>query len=54
VIDSPDRRAFVDVLESAFDVNLNALKRQSLEHDDQTAAKQALLRLLDQSKGADA
>lgn len=48
VIDSPDRRAFADVLESAFGVDLNALKREALERDDQSDAKRALLRLLEQ------
>lgn len=52
IIDSPDRRAFADVLESAFGVDLNSLKRRSLERSDQTAAKQALLRLIEQGKGA--
>lgn len=47
-IDSPDRRAFADVLESAFGVDLNQLKRESLERDDQTAAKKRLLSLLEQ------
>lgn len=50
LIDSPDRRAFADVLESAFGVDLNQLKRESLERDDQTAAKKRLLSLLEQGE----
>lgn len=46
VIDSPNRRAFVDVLESVLGVDLNALKRQAMMQGDQTLAKQKLLDLL--------
>jgi predicted ATPase len=42
------RRVFADMLEDAFGVNLNKLKRELLEFDDQTDAKQGLLSLLDQ------
>lgn len=45
-IDSPNRRAFVDVLQSGFGVDLNALKLENLKASDQTAAKAALLALL--------
>lgn len=50
LIDSPDRRAFADVLESAFGVDLNQLKRESLERDDQTVAKKRLLSLLERGE----
>ncbi len=46
VIDSPNRRAFVDVLDSVLGVDLNALKRQAMMHGDQTLAKKKLLDLL--------
>lgn len=45
-IDSPNKRSFVDVLESGFNVDLNALKRESMLTDDQSAAKNKLLDLL--------
>ncbi len=45
-IGAPNRRAFADVLDDAFGVDLNALKRQSLEQSDQTLAKKGLLNLL--------
>ncbi len=45
-IDSPNKRGFVDVLESGFGVDLNALKRESMLHEDQTSAKAKLLDLL--------
>ncbi len=48
MIEAPNRRAFADVLESAFGVDLNALKRQALLADDQSAAKLALLAMLQQ------
>jgi predicted ATPase len=44
----PNRRLFFDVLEDGFDVNLNRLKRDSMEDDDQSDAKQGLLSLLNQ------
>jgi hypothetical protein len=47
VIDSPNKRAFVDVLQSGFGLDLNALKRESLENEDQSAAKKALLNLIE-------
>jgi predicted ATP-binding protein involved in virulence len=46
VIDSPNRRLFVDVLENALGVDLNKLKLESLENDNQAEAKQKLLSLL--------
>ena len=45
-ISSPNKRIFADVLESAFDVDLNALKRQGMESDDQSVAKKKLLDLI--------
>lgn len=45
-IDSPNKRSFIDVLESGFNVDLNALKRESMFFDDQSAAKTRLLDLL--------
>lgn len=45
-IDSPNKRSFVDVLESGFNVDLNALKRESMFADDQSSAKAKLLDLL--------
>lgn len=45
-ITSPNKRVFADVLENAFDVDLNALKRQGMELDDQSAAKKKLLDLI--------
>lgn len=45
-IDSPNMKAFADVLEDVFGVDLNALKRDALAHEDQTEAKQALLDLI--------
>ena len=50
LIAAPNKRAFVDVLKDAFGVDLNQLKRTSLETDDQTAAKLALLALLDEKE----
>ncbi|MFC0269157.1 AAA family ATPase [Kushneria aurantia] len=51
LIDSPDKRAFVDVLDSALGVDLNALKRESLSNDDQSEAKSRLLGLLKGEEG---
>ncbi|PAK91754.1 hypothetical protein B8X02_11595 [Stenotrophomonas rhizophila] len=45
VIDSPNMKAFADVLEETFGVDLNALKRNALVHEDQREVKQALLDL---------
>ncbi|MGE4240435.1 AAA family ATPase [Ramlibacter sp.] len=54
VIDSPNKRAFVDVLQSGLGVDLNALKLQSLEADDQSAAKKAMLEFLNRKGSASA
>lgn len=45
-IDSPNMKAFVDVLDETFGVDLNALKRRSLSLNDQQEAKAALLALI--------
>jgi predicted ATPase len=50
-IDSPNKRSFIDVLESGFNVDLNALKRESMLVDDQSAAKTRLLDLLKGREG---
>ena len=49
-ISSPNKRIFADVLESAFDVDLNALKRQGMESDDQSVAKKKLLDLINREE----
>lgn len=49
-IDSPNMKAFADVLNETFGVDLNALKRRSLDATDQSKAKQALLDLLDREE----
>lgn len=46
VIDYPNNMAFVDLLNEAFDVNLNKLKIERLEENEQTEVKQALLSLV--------
>lgn len=46
VIEYPSNVSFIDLLNDAFDVNLNQLKRQSLEEDNQQLAKKALLELV--------
>ncbi|MDM7553596.1 AAA family ATPase [Xanthomonas fragariae] len=48
VIDSPNMKAFADVLEETFGVDLNALKRDALVSEDQSATKRALLDLIRQ------
>ncbi|PPU22613.1 hypothetical protein XarbCFBP7408_14330 [Xanthomonas arboricola pv. guizotiae] len=45
-ISSPNMKAFADVLEETFGVDLNALKRASLASTDQGKAKAALLKLI--------
>jgi predicted ATP-binding protein involved in virulence len=50
-IDSPNKRGFLDVLESGFGIDLNALKHERMLRDDQTDAKSRLLGLL-KSKGS--
>ncbi|MDO4706340.1 MAG: AAA family ATPase [Comamonadaceae bacterium] len=51
LIDSPNRRAFVDVLDDTLGVDLNALKHQAMPGSDQTLAKQRLRELLTHSPG---
>ncbi|SBV52056.1 hypothetical protein XBLMG947_2846 [Xanthomonas bromi] len=50
VIDSPNMKAFADVLEETFGVDLNALKRDALVSEDQSATKRALLDLIKQRR----
>ncbi len=50
-IDSPNKRGFVDVLESGFGVDLNSLKYESMLRDDQAVAKSRLRDLL-KTKGS--
>ncbi|WP_230079433.1 AAA family ATPase [Xanthomonas oryzae] len=50
VIDSPNMKAFADVLEETFGVDLNALKREALVSEDQSATKRALLDLVKQRR----
>ncbi len=45
-INSPNTRLLENVLQDAFDVDLNELKRENMEHIDQSNAKQKLLKLL--------
>lgn len=46
VIDSPNKRILANVLRDAFGIDLNALKRESMEDSDQDLAKSRLLKLL--------
>ena len=46
VIDSPNKRILANVLRDAFGIDLNALKRESMEDSDQNLAKSRLLKLL--------
>ena len=48
LIEYPSNVSFVDLLHDAFDVNLNQLKRDSLNDDQQQEAKKALLQLIQQ------
>ena len=48
LIDYPNNMAFVDLLNEAFDVDLNKLKIERVQESDQTQAKQALLSLVRQ------
>lgn len=48
LIEYPSNVSFVDLLHDAFDVNLNQLKRDSLNDDQQQEAKKALLQLVKQ------
>lgn len=54
LIRAPNRKSFADMLENAFGINLNNLKRESLDSEDQSRAKQALLDLLRKSHSAKA
>lgn len=49
VINSPNTRLLENVLQDAFNVDLNQLKRDNMEHIDQSKAKQKLLALLNRS-----
>jgi predicted ATPase len=49
-IEYPNRRLFVDVLEDGFGVDLNRLKRESMEDDDQSELKARWLSLLQAQK----
>ncbi|KGE52481.1 hypothetical protein GW15_0208375 [Xanthomonas axonopodis pv. vasculorum] len=49
-IDSPNMKAFADVLEETFGIDLNALKRTALVSEDQSATKRALLDLIKQRR----
>jgi predicted ATPase len=51
-VEYPNRRLFIDVLEDGFGVDLNRLKRDSMEDDDQSDAKQALRKLLEETREA--
>ncbi len=46
IIDSPNKRILANVLRDAFGIDLNALKRESMEDSDQNLAKSRLLKLL--------
>lgn len=46
LIEYPNNMAFVDLLNEAFDVNLNQLKIERLQESEQTEVKQALLSLV--------
>lgn len=47
-IKSPNKASLIDVLKDAFDIDLNRLKLDSLQHDDQKQVKQQLLDLINQ------
>ncbi|MGP9689291.1 AAA family ATPase [Psychrobacter sp. AOP22-C1-C5] len=51
VIDSPNKRILANVLRDAFDIDLNALKRESMEDSSQDLAKKRLLKLLQDPAG---
>ena len=48
LIDYPSKVSFIDLLNDAFDVNLNRLKVQRAQEEGQQEAKQALLKLVQQ------
>ncbi len=51
VIDSPNKRILANVLRDAFGIDLNALKRESMEDSSQDLAKKRLLKLLQDPAG---
>ncbi|MBP6496695.1 MAG: ATP-binding protein, partial [Psychrobacter sp.] len=51
VIDSPNKRILANVLRDTFDIDLNALKRESMQDSDQDLAKTRLLKLLRETGG---
>lgn len=51
VIDSPNKRILANVLRDTFDIDLNALKRESMQDSDQDLAKTRLLKLLRETAG---
>lgn len=48
LIDYPSKVSFIDLLNDAFDVNLNRLKVQRAQEEGQQEAKQTLLKLVQQ------
>jgi AAA15 family ATPase/GTPase len=48
----PNRRLFIDALEDGFGVDVNKLKRDSMDNDDQTEAKRQLRELLEETRAA--
>jgi len=50
-IERPNKASIIDVLKDAFDVDVNKIKRENMFADDQKAAKQKLLDLLNQGDG---
>ncbi|MFA0922522.1 AAA family ATPase [Xanthomonas fragariae] len=50
IVDSPNMKAFADVLEETFGVDLNALNRDALVSEDHSATKRALLDLIRQRR----
>ena len=51
VIDSPNKRILANVLRDAFGIDLNELKRESMEDSSQDLAKKRLLKLLQDPAG---
>lgn len=51
VIDSPNKRILTNVLRDAFGIDLNELKRESMEDSSQDLAKKRLLKLLQDPAG---
>lgn len=52
MVDSPNKRILANVLRDTFGIDLNQLKRQSMETSDQSQAKAKLLALLDDDEDA--